>query len=1120
MGLRDVIESGQGFEGPQLPGRTEELDVLRRALEQTKGSQGRTILVSGEAGIGKTTLAEAFTAEARAGGAFIAWGRCWEAGGAPPYWPWIQALRETFASEEAQTALGTVKPFVDVLATLLPEVAGPAPAGGASGLESDHQRFVLFDAVTRVIRAVSADRPFILVLDDLHAADAPSLLLLRFAAKEIRNSRCLVLGAYREREASADPDVRGLLADVNREGETLAIQGLAQNAIAKVLEDSVGAKPTDSLVASLSQITDGNPFYATEIIRLLMKEGRVENRLDFTHKALPVPSNVIDTVLKRVRGLGPEVRHLLDVASVIGREFSVRPLASAAGLDVSEIGDRLDRAIDENVVKRLGHGRYIFDHGLIREALYESLPEQQRAALHGRVGAALEETGVDSSGENLAEIAHHYLRAALDDARAPYEYATRAGRRALGVLAYEQGIGLLEEALVLAPLVGAPPTEISALQRDLGECLLRSGRITEAKEVLEKAAGSAIEAGSPELEAQAVVTYGYVPVEGGVVDKNLIALTEHALRSLGEEPSIDRGLLLNRWGHELMLSGDRRDVEVRDRLSTRGLEMLRQMGDEATIGRALRGRFSVILAPDRMDECMQIADEIVQIGTRLRDEEMQLVGRMRRASVLMILGRAAELDAEYREVQRLAASVKQPLHLSPALFFKACMDGMRFDVSTALQSADAAMAAGPDVPNAMGAHLLQHVSMRLQTDGGADFEPFMRAAMEQRPGIRRTWRAAVGSVLARSGRREEALALLNETVEELPIAPIDSTYMSMLYCATEIVRPLRESTGAEILYEALLPFADQHMVQIMVAPVVYYGSAQLCLGTLASVLERWDSAEEHFTVALREHVSMGARTYLAWTQAEYAEMLHRRGRPDDARYASELLTEATQNARELGLDVLLNFIEKHASAPTVPHGQHAAPISRRAAMIQEGEYVTISYGQEVVRLRSAKGITYLATMLANKDRELHVLDVVTSEPRARQADPELSLGSDDAGPVLDDKAKKLYAARVRELREEIEEADAFNDPGRASRAREEMEFITEQLAGAVGLGGRDRKVASNSERARVNVTKRIKTTIDKIASSAPDLGRHLQATVRTGTYLSYSSQFEPTLEWDLQLDPK
>lgn len=1113
----DPLGGGAVSQERTIAGRERELVRLQATLDEATAGRGRIVLVTGEPGIGKTTLAQAFSDDARGAGARVVWGRCWEAGGAPAYWPWIQVLRAALAIPDSKEEIEPVRSFLDVVATLVPEVAGPGGTQKPTMIEGEHERFALFDAVSRVLQTLGQGGPLMIVLDDLHAADHASLLLLRFIARDIRSARCLVIGTYRQREMQADPVAAEMISEVAREGDSFALEGLDTDALASILQGVAGAPPSDALKASLHQITEGNPFYANEIMRLLLRENQIEARLDLSRRALPVPESVSDIVLRRVKALDPHTQALLRAAAVIGREFALEPLARVAGIEIERARSLLETAEVEGILRSSAAGTYLFDHGLIRESLYDSLADIERAHLHGRVAAALEENGSDVLDENLAEIAHHYLRAALQDARPPFEYAVRAGTRALDVLAYEEAVGLLEEALDLASAARATEAERGHLLLKLGESLLRAGKVTEGRERLLEAAESARRSRSTELLVKASIAYGYAPIEGGIVNQVHVGLIEEALEALGEIESIERALLLARLGHELMFSFDKDDARRRDWLTTEALDMVRRLGAEREYGHILRARFSAILAPDRLDEMLELANEILSVGLSTRDHELQIMGRLRRAVVFFMWGRAAELDTEFKEALRLSGELRQPLYASPTAFLKAAMTAMRSDIPTALKDADAALAIGPEVPNAMGAHLLQHVLLRWETDGAGDLEFFMRAVMEQRPGIRRAWTAALANTLARTGRVEEARTLLADTIEDLQNAPIDSTYLSILHCAVDALRILREQDDAAALYEALLPFRDGHIVQAMVAPVVYYGAAERDLGTLASLTGQWDAAEEHFERALKEHGRMGARIFFAWTQAELGEMLLRRGDPGDAPRAHELIKEALQTAGRLGLTILTNF-----AAPLLESVGGAVPSARvadRASMVREGEYVTITHGDEVVRFRHSKGLVYLAKVLASPGRELHVLEIASPGTAGASSIEGLELASDDVGALLDPKAKAAYKQRIDELRDEIEEARSFNDPARVTRAEEELNFIADELAGAVGLGGRDRKASSNAERARVNVTKRVKTTIERIASGAPRLGRHLEATIKTGTFLSYSDRLEPTLEWEIRLEP-
>ena len=1113
---KDPVES----KSRSLPGRARELARLERLLADAAAARGRAVLIAGDPGIGKTTLAEAFSERAAAGDARVAWGRCWEAGGAPGYWPWIQALRGVFALPGVAEEVESVRPFVDVVATLVPEISGPGTSGRSQPIERDSERFALFDAVSRVLQTIAIKRPLVIILDDLHAADASSLLLLRFVARDIRSSRCLVVGLYREREAQADPVVDEMMGDIARDGEAFTVEGLEATAFDAVLENAAGVAPSDALINSLHQITHGNPFYATEILRLLLREGRIEPRLDLTRGGIPVPDSVSDTVLRRFHSLPHDVQEVLKVAAVIGRAFSTPPLAGALRGSLNDVRAALAVAERERVVRNHGSGNYVFDHGLIREALYESLSDAERAALHGRVAVALEAAAAGTVDDNLAEIAHHFLKASLDDARPPFDYAVRAARRAVDVFAYEQAVELFEEAIALAPVVDPSPLERSDLLRGLGECYLRLGRTREAKERLLQAAEQARVAGSPQQLVAAVSAYGYMAVEGGVVDQDHIDLIEEALDALPRGAGVERAVLLSRWGTELMLSGRKEDDAARRRMTDEALEMISSAPDSREKARVLRNHFSALLSPDTVEECMAVADQILQIGLRTRDPELQMIGRIRRAGIYLIKGMAGEMDAEVAAIQRLEEDVRQPFLLSPTAFMRSCIAGMRLDAASALKQADAALAVGPEVANAMPAHLLQHFLGRWEQDGGAEFLPFMRVATAERPGVRRTWRAAIAATLARVGQIDEARTILRETVEELPETPLDSAYMSTLFSMSATFRFIREPEGADTLYDALFPYRDQHMVQIMVAPVAYFGSVEWALGTLASITGRDADAEKHFETALREHSRVGARTYFAWTQMELAELLVRSGDRGDAARAEDLIREATSTAEELDLRILLEWARTHMPVVDPP----SDPIVSRGGsprMVREGEYVTLARGDEVVRLRHAKGLTYLAALLTSPGREIHVLDVAA--PRSGEKDRRdegLAVGSGDAGPLLDPVAKAAYRERVEQLRAEVEEAESFKDMERAARAREELDFIASELSAAVGLGGRDRKAASDAERARVNVTKRIKTAIDKISEGAPDLGRHLAATIKTGTYLSYSDRLEPTMDWIIDLDGK
>ena len=213
--------------------------------------------------------------------------------------------------------------------------------------------------------------------------------------------------------------------------------------------------------------------------------------------------------------------------------------------------------------------------------------------------------------------------------------------------------------------------------------------------------------------------------------------------------------------------------------------------------------------------------------------------------------------------------------------------------------------------------------------------------------------------------------------------------------------------------------------------------------------------------------------------------------------------------------------------PAEPAAAEAAgPEAARNLFRREGEYWTVVFDGSVVRLRDAKGLRYLARLLAHPGREFHAVDLEAAEgqqgqaapvgPRGRDGDGELAVRPDlgDAGVLLDATAKAAYQARLGELRAELEEAEGFNDPARATKARQEMDFLVGELARAVGLGGRDRRAASHAERARLNATRAIRAAMANLAAANPALGRHLSATIRTGRYCSYTPDPRLPIAWE------
>jgi tetratricopeptide (TPR) repeat protein len=324
-----------------------------------------------------------------------------------------------------------------------------------------------------------------------------------------------------------------------------------------------------------------------------------------------------------------------------------------------------------------------------------------------------------------------------------------------------------------------------------------------------------------------------------------------------------------------------------------------------------------------------------------------------------------------------------------------------------------------------------------------------------------------------------------------------------------------------VITELMTPYAAHNVVSPqagLLGPVRRY--LGLCAATAGDV----DAAREHFAQARETSRRADAAPILAMLALDEATMLFANG---DAGRGHTLALEAAERALALGLEPLAAraaaLLEQVASTTSAAPSRVDTVDPATASLTREGEVWTANFSGRVVRLRDAKGLHHLARLLSHPGVEFHALDLVAGETAvpstaavgaSREDDLQVSTGG-DAGPALDSAAKSAYRARIAELREELDEAESFNDPERADRAREELEFIGRELAGAVGLGGRDRKQGSDAERARVNVTRAIRSVIKRAADEDAALGHEWDATVRTGTFCVHEPDPRAPVRWEV-----
>jgi DNA-binding CsgD family transcriptional regulator len=914
-------------------GREGELVALTADLDAAVAGRGGVVLVGGEPGIGKTRLAEELAAQATARGALVLWGRCWEGEGAPAFWPWVQVVRAyvqtadpTALRREMGAGAADIAQVVPAVRALLPDLPAPPP------IEPEAARFRLFDSLAGFLRAAAAHRRLLLVLDDLHWADVPSLALLRFVGRELEDAGLLVVGSYRYTEVDREHPLVGTLADLTRgqHHRRLLLGGLNQQEVASFLALVAEVEPSPELAAAVHRQTDGNPFFVTEVVRLLASQGR----LDAAEAGAPVPAaglpeGVKAVVAERLGRLSDGCRQVLEVAAVLGRDFQLRVLQPASGLDPGRLLELLEEAEAARVVAAVpgGLGRWRFAHALVREVLYEGLPAARRIQLHGRVGEALEAVYVADSGPHLAELAHHFVAAAPGGEEMvgrAVRVATAAGRRALELLAWEDAADLFERALAALELAErADPQQRCQLLLALGEARMAASDVAAARAAYQQAGELARRIGSPEALARAGLGLGS-EFTSGIADPVEIGLLEDALVALGGTDSRLRARVLARLAKALLFTVQ---ADRKLQLNEEAVGLARRLGDPATLAAVLYDHHLAIWGWERAEvaaERLAVATEVVDLAEGIGDWAMALRGRGLRRPDLLGLGDLAGFDADLAAAERTAEQLRQ-LHYHWQLPFaratRALLTG-RFAQAEeqAAQGLAIGRRAGDQAAGVVHATVVG--TLRFMQGRLGETVEVLEDLSARFPAMP-VYRASLAGALAEAGYTEQAQAEVERlAAEDLAAVTRDFSLSVTLATLAAACHRLGDTTRAAKVSELLEPYADRNIATGRVG-VLCLGPAAYYLGLLDLTLNRPEQAVRRFQHAAALAGRLQAPPMIAMSHEGQARALLALDRPGDRQQATALLGEVVATAQELGIHGLgerANALLAELAPPAWPAG--------------------------------------------------------------------------------------------------------------------------------------------------------------------------------------------------------
>jgi eukaryotic-like serine/threonine-protein kinase len=620
------------FPSDVFVGREAELAELRAYVDKALHGIGQLFLISGEPGIGKTRLADELSWHARSQGARVIWGRCWEGSGSPAYWPWIQVVRSCLEALGAERLDLLLNSEGRPVAELLPEVSQTRRLSTAAtslralpSSDPEEARFRLFDSTARLLKSAASAEPLVVVFDDLQEADHPSLLMLRFVARELKESRVVILGNYREAEVRVAPALHRLLGEIAREGHQLALRGLNEAQVARFVYERAGQPAEPGLVGA---IMPGNPLFLDGVIRMLCAEGKVTNGNRPTTKDLKIPDSVREAIRQRLGLFSQRARALLSIASVVGQEFEFECLRRVSGDPFDSLVEALGEIQRDGIFNSvdIGHRRYRFSHDLIRETLYEDLPSTRRLQLHQQIAEALEVIYAHDPTPHLAELAHHYRMAAPVVAREKaIDYSIRAGEAALAIFAYEEAASHWQAALEIVEQRGDADARNADLCLRLGRLM---GTIDRAKgiEYLERALRLYEKLGHGIMIAQAHTSLGnfrcMIGAEMDVPDAiEHYRKAEAILRYKGQD---DSSVRLSAYVNCGLASAAARAGRIQVGLAAarRAVDIAERLGDEKIIARAVTQLSQHLYYSGRLAEAFMLIDRAWEIADRINDAKI------------------------------------------------------------------------------------------------------------------------------------------------------------------------------------------------------------------------------------------------------------------------------------------------------------------------------------------------------------------------------------------------------------------------------------------------------------------------------------------------------------------
>jgi len=1125
-------------------GREAELTQLQNVFEKALRGERQIVFVSGEAGIGKTTLVDAFLAQIRnRADVLITSGQCVEQyGPGEAYMPLLEATQRLCRAPGGEQHIEALQRYAPSWMAQLPSLLEPQEFARLQQRVQGTNRERMLREMAEAAELFTAQQGAVVVLEDLHWSDVSTLEWLSYMARQREPAKLLILGTYRPTETAINNHLlRGIVQELQarRHCDEVRLEPLAEEAIAEYLVERFAletrhASPLQELAPLLYRRTGGNPLFVVNVVDDLLQQGIVREEAgrwqvhgDQSSITESVPDTLRQVIARQVERLSEAEQRLLEVASIVGVEFSAAAVAAGLQVTVEEVDQQCEllarqgqfihsQGIEEWPDNTLSE-RYSFQHALYQAVLAERMTETQKVRVHRRVGERKALAYGERAGEIATELAVHFEKGR--ELRRAISYLDRAGRNALQRSANAEASRHLTHALTL--LAGLP----ASVERTRQELTLH------------------LALGTPLL---ALKGYGAPEVRHHYQQARALC------RELDDPPDLFPVL----WGLWLShaVAGD---LSAAEELGSQLFQFAGHMGDADLSFQAHHALWTTLVARGDLTTCQLHIEQGLQLYQTDRHYAQTFVYgghdpgaccRIHGGFLYWLRGypdRALQLS---QEALVLGKELSHGQTLAWALSGNAMVHQFRGEPMAAQKAAEEAIALSTEQQFALWAAYSPAVlgwalvAQGKKEQGLAQTQAGLAALRATGTGIWQSqFLALLASAYGETGQIQEGLRTIDEAL-------VASARNGERFYEAELYR----LKGELLLNNERKMQNDERKTKEEKQETVPIHHSSF-------IIHRSEEAEECFQKAIAIAREQEAKSWELRAATSLARLWQSQGKLREARtllediygwftegFDTKDLQEAEALLRALGSteerqkakgkkqktkieNLSLPSNTQHLAPdprPLIPdlvssNSQPPAPNSFRP----EGEYWTVSFAGTTCRLKEARGLHYIAHLLQHPHQEVHVITLITVSADLNEGlaeahlfqDPSLSVdhteGFSDAGEVLDPQARSAYKQRVSELRAELDEAREFHDLGRGEKLQAELDFLTHELTSAVGLGGRARRAGSPAERARVNITRAIKIALRKITAHHPALGQHLATTIKTGAYCSYTPDVRMPTTW-------